>query len=123
VSEGLRQLEETDYLLLIANDKTTHAGKLFDYMATGKPILALTPVDGAIAQILHETQTGWCIEPQDKNAIQRFLTEALDRRTHSADQLKPRWSAIQKYSWPNLVASLVSNTSVSDNTYAHLSSR
>ena len=57
--EGTRRLEETDYLLLIVNDPTAHAGKLFDYLASGKPILALTPPDGEIARILQKTRTGW----------------------------------------------------------------
>jgi glycosyltransferase involved in cell wall biosynthesis len=49
MAKGLRYLEETDFLLLIASDPTSHAGKLFDYFATAKPILALTPPNGEIA--------------------------------------------------------------------------
>jgi glycosyltransferase involved in cell wall biosynthesis len=114
IREGLRGLEESDYLLLIANDKTTHAGKLFDYLATGKPILALTPVDGAIARILRETQTGWCVDPDDKGAIRQALIDAVEWCKEPGKLPQPNWSAIREYAWPNLVASLARKTALTE---------
>ena len=108
--EGLRYLEEADLLLLIAHDRSTHAGKLFDYLATGKPILALSPPDGEIARILRETGTGQCVDPEDRGAIQRALLDAYDRKQAGAPQTAPDWKAIKAYAWPNLVESLARRT-------------
>lgn len=111
-AEGLRYLEETDLLLLIARDPTTHAGKLFDYLATGKPILALSPPDGEIARILRETRTGQCVDPEDRSAIQRALLDAYQRLQCDTPSTAPDWQAIEAYAWPNLVASLARRTGI-----------
>jgi len=39
-AEALRCMEETDYLLLTMSDPTATTGKIYEYMATGKPIVA-----------------------------------------------------------------------------------
>ncbi len=109
-AEGIRYLEESDCLLLIASDPTTHAGKLFDYLATGKPILALTPPDGEIGRVIRETRTGWCVDPADPLAIRAALLD-MDRRLRSGMRtLQPNWEAIRFYSWPQIIARLASYT-------------
>jgi hypothetical protein len=110
--EGLRYLEETDVLLLIARDRTTLAGKLFDYLATGKPILALSPPDGEIARVLRETRTGQCVDPEDQSAIQRALLDAYHRIQSGTPCAEPDWEAIEAYAWPKLVASLARHTGI-----------
>jgi glycosyltransferase involved in cell wall biosynthesis len=98
--QGLRYLEETDFLLLIATDPTSHAGKLFDYLATGKPILALSPPNGEIAKLLRETGAGWCADPYDLEAIQAMLLQAFDRLQAKECLIQPNWDVIRSYSWP-----------------------
>ena len=100
--QGLKYLEETDVLLLIATDPTSHAGKLFEYLATGKPILALSPLDGEIAKVLRQTRAGWCVDPWDRVAIQKVLLQLLDRLDSGERLSDPDWKAIQAYSWPNI---------------------
>lgn len=50
-------------------------GKFFEYLASGKPILALGPCDGDAAQILAETQAGTINEPNDEVGIRRNLLQ------------------------------------------------
>lgn len=66
--EALHLLEETDFLLLPVDSPTAHAGKLFEYLATGKPILALTPPHGEVARMIRETASGWSSDPKDPAA-------------------------------------------------------
>jgi len=103
---GLRYLEETDYLLLIARDPTTHAGKLFDYLATGKPILALTPPEGEIARILRETRTGWVIDPAGIDSVREGLLAAWRRFQDRQHHITPCREAVEAFSWPNLAGRL-----------------
>jgi glycosyltransferase involved in cell wall biosynthesis len=105
--KGLRYLEETDFLLLIASDPTSHAGKLFEYFATAKPILALTPPDGEIAKLLQETRTGWCVDPWDLGAIREMLLQAFDRFKTGEGLTEPNWDAIRTYSWTAIFANFV----------------
>ena len=59
--------------------------KLFEYMASGRPILCIGPTDGDTAKILDETHAGVTVEFNDKakakdsvkTLYQRYLTEGL----------------------------------------------
>jgi len=108
-TKGLRYLEESDYLLLIARDPGTHAGKLFDYLPTGKPILAVTPPGGEIARMLENTKTGWVL-PEDPARLRQAILEAYERWNRGSLAVAPDREAIQAYAWPNLVAGLARQT-------------
>ena len=110
--KGLRYLEETDFLLLIASDPSSHAGKLFDYFATAKPILALTPPDGEIAKLLQETRTGWCVDPWDLEAIREMLLQAFNQFKTGEGLIEPNWDAIRTYSWPAIFANFVTTVGI-----------
>jgi glycosyltransferase involved in cell wall biosynthesis len=117
--QGIRHLEETDCLLLIASDPTTHAGKLFDYLATGKPIFAITPLDGEIARIIREARAGWCVDPNDPCAIANGLLEMYHARGRIRDVV-PNWEFIRSFSRPNIVAGLAQRTGLGGNSDNHL---
>jgi glycosyltransferase involved in cell wall biosynthesis len=102
--QGIRQLQETDFLLLIATDPSSHAGKLFDYFACGKPILALSPLGGEIDRLLRLTRTGWCADPWDRNAIQQMILSACGQLKQSSPAIDPDMDAIREYSWPQILA-------------------
>jgi len=112
-SQALPYLEETDYLLLIVDDPTAHGGKLFDYMATGKPILALSPLDGEVARLIQQTRTGWCVDPRDPAAIRAMIIRAYERFQSGEGPLpEPNWALIRQFAWPSLVAKLVKATAL-----------
>lgn len=64
-------------LLLLEMDKEETKvilpGKLFEYLAARRPILALGPKDGAVEQIIEETQAGVYIELSSEQAIYKQL--------------------------------------------------
>lgn len=101
--EAIRQMEEADYLLLIMADPATQPGKLFEYLATGKPIVALAPTTGAVPLVLQETGAGRCVDAADVPAIAALLrdlaAEVDARRPHTPD-----WEAIRRYERPRLAA-------------------
>ena len=111
--QGLHYLEETDFLLLIATDPTSHAGKLFEYLATGKPILAISPPDGEIGKLLEETGAGWCVDPWDRTAIQTMLLEAFHRLQSGQRLITPNLAAIRSYSWPAIFSTYCDTTGIS----------
>lgn len=98
----LEQMNAT-LLLLVLNDtpnsKGILTGKLFEYMASGRPILAIGPVDGDAAAILKESGSGVCFDFKDVNGIKNYLTEmysmymsgTLNRNNKSVD----KWSRLE----------------------------
>ena len=112
--EAVKQLEECDFLLHMADQKTHHGGKLFDYLATGLPILACTPKDGEVARILKETGAGRTAEAKDVEGIREMLLHAYESLLGgSAQRIEPRWEVVEQYSWPRLVERLLLLTGMS----------
>jgi glycosyltransferase involved in cell wall biosynthesis len=55
------------------------SGKVFEYLAAERPILALVPPDGAAAGLLRDTGAGIVVAPDDIDGIARELTALRDR--------------------------------------------
>jgi hypothetical protein len=102
--EGIKRLEETDFALLIATDASSHAGKLFDYFACGKPILALSPPGGEIDRLLRSTRMGWCADPWDLNAIRQMMLSAYLQFRQTSFPLNPDVEAVRRFSWPFIIS-------------------
>jgi glycosyltransferase involved in cell wall biosynthesis len=51
------------------------SGKVFEYIAVGRPILAAVPPDGAAAELIRETGAGVVAPPDDPDAIRAALEE------------------------------------------------
>ena len=114
-AEGVRLLQEADYLLLPSNDPTAHAGKLFDYLATGLPILAFSPPNGEVGRLLAETGGGVAVDSTDIPAIGNLFLDAfnrLDGKPHGFPT--PNREAIAFYERQNLVARLVGLTGIGE---------
>jgi glycosyltransferase involved in cell wall biosynthesis len=100
--EALVFMEETDVLLLPWSDRINIPGKLFEYLVTGKPILALCYPDSEVARVIHQTASGWCVNPDDIPAIQRVLEE-IEVLGGKYPQNRD-WEAIRRYERPRLAA-------------------
>jgi glycosyltransferase involved in cell wall biosynthesis len=80
-----------DVLLLIIGSgpgsEVVFTGKIFEYMAAGKPVLALVP-EGAAADLLTEAQIGHIVSPDQPDAIAETLTGLFtdwrNRRLHGS---------------------------------------
>jgi glycosyltransferase involved in cell wall biosynthesis len=100
-AEATRYMEETDYLLVTLTDDISLPGKLFEYMATGKPIIAISPENGEVGRILRETGAGWCVDPSRPEALRDLLTR-LGAGTEPP--ICPDWERIRFYERPRMVA-------------------
>jgi glycosyltransferase involved in cell wall biosynthesis len=111
--EAVKQLEECDFLLHMADQKTHHGAKMFDYLATGLPILACTPADGEVARILRECGAGLTAEAKDREDIRRMLLTAWrSLQDGGAARIEPKWDVVEQYSWPCLVERLIRLTGI-----------
>jgi glycosyltransferase involved in cell wall biosynthesis len=97
--EGLRILAESDILLLFANDPQWQPAKLFEYIASRKPILAIAPEDGEAARVIRETATGWTVPPGEAEAIRARVLDLVRRRGNGDGWgIRPSGAAIERYS-------------------------
>jgi glycosyltransferase involved in cell wall biosynthesis len=100
--DSVRFMEESDVLLLPWTDRLNIPGKVFEYLMTGKPILALSYPDSELARVIQETASGWCVNPEDLVAIQRALTEI--HTLGGKYPLARNWEAVRRYERPRLAA-------------------
>ena len=55
------------------------SGKVFEYLAAGRPILAAVPPDGEAAELIRETGAGLVAPPDDVDALRAALAELASR--------------------------------------------
>jgi glycosyltransferase involved in cell wall biosynthesis len=82
--QALELQRDSDVLLLLIPDaggrgKGVLSGKVFEYLAAERPILALVPPDGAAAELIQETGAGVVAPPDDVDAIEAALRELHER--------------------------------------------
>jgi glycosyltransferase involved in cell wall biosynthesis len=81
---AIRYMLETTALLLIIPDHSSSkcilTGKLFEYIASGKPLICLGPKDGDAAEIIAVTSSGTTIDHNDSASIRQFLKQVKDHR-------------------------------------------
>lgn len=65
--------------------KAVLPGKLFEYLASGRPVLGIGQADGAMSIILNETRTGTVLEWEDKAGIEEYVGQCWER--HQAGNL------------------------------------
>ncbi|MBV8396311.1 MAG: glycosyltransferase [Actinobacteria bacterium] len=81
-SLGLQRDSEALLLLIPEADgrgRGVLSGKVFEYLAAERPILALVPTDGAAARLLEETGASVVVAPEDVEGTVRALTDLRDR--------------------------------------------
>ena len=81
---ALELQRDSEALLLLIPDaggrgRGVLSGKVFEYLAAERPILAAVPPDGAAAELLRDTGAGVVVAPDDVEGMVRELTSLRDR--------------------------------------------
>lgn len=88
-AEALRMMRATEGLLLFLGDsrfcEQAISGKTYEYLRTGRPILAVA-YEGGVKQLIEEGKAGWVVHPEDTEGIKRALKAFL---THTSVDGKP----------------------------------
>lgn len=102
--EAINFMMSSSLLLLIIPDhhsnKSILTGKLFEYIASGKPVLCLGPEDGDAAEIISSSVTGFTADYNDIESIKNYLIK-VSNNTYKATP-----EAIQDYSRSTLTKKL-----------------
>ena len=59
--------------------KAVLPGKLFEYLASQRPILGIGQPDGAMAMIVNETRTGTVIDWEDRKGLTQYIEQCWER--------------------------------------------
>jgi glycosyltransferase involved in cell wall biosynthesis len=101
-AQALKYMEDTDYLLLTMTNDISVPGKLFEYMATGKTILAVTAPGSEVDRILRDTAAGISAPPDDPDAIRKMLLLAFDAWRSGKKLIERTGQPVQRYERPRL---------------------
>ncbi len=97
--ESLRLQRDSDALLLLIPEaggrgRGVLSGKVFEYLAAERPVLAVVPPDGAAAELVRETGAGVVAGPDDVPGIRDALLELHSRWREgglNGTPLTPEW--------------------------------
>jgi len=99
--ESISFLLGADLLLLIIGSgvgaKNFYTGKIFEYIYTGVPILALAPEDGAAAGVIRDTKTGYVVDSLDESGISKQIAELYKAWDQKQLQIQPDQDVVQQY--------------------------
>jgi glycosyltransferase involved in cell wall biosynthesis len=79
-------------------------GKAFEYLATGRPVLALTEPDGELGRLIQQVGGGVTVSPGDPGHLDRVVTDALLGRSLAVPPRK--LAALEAFERPALARRL-----------------
>jgi len=110
-SDALTYVEETDCLLLTMTNDISLPGKLYEYLASRKPIIALSPAGSEVDRFMRETKAGWSLEYRDPTSIRLLLSDLARQKKKTGRLSFPGASPeiVARYSRPVLVSKYAGN--------------
>ena len=98
--ESVSWLLSADLLLLMigrkAGSEVVTTGKIYEYMASMKPILAIIP-PGIASELIREARAGYVIDPEDIQGIRNMIVELFGRWQANALSISPNTEFIAHY--------------------------
>lgn len=85
--------------------KAVLPGKLFEYIASGRPVLGIGQKDGAMSMIMDDTGAGVVLEWEDKASMELFIDGCWER--HIKGELKASGADISRFTRRNLTRRMV----------------
>jgi glycosyltransferase involved in cell wall biosynthesis len=99
--ESVRQLLLADTLLLVVDecDESDEVvpGKVYEYIGSGRPVLAVAPETSAIAELIAETRSGYVAHQSNISGIARAFLALYNDHVHGTESLLPDRAAIERY--------------------------
>jgi glycosyltransferase involved in cell wall biosynthesis len=105
-NEVIIEQQKSKVLLLLVNNtpnsKGILTGKIFEYMMSGSPILAIGPKDGDLASLLNETKAGRICDFDNQEELENIVIKLFQQYSFNTPH-----SNIEKYSRHSLTKELV----------------
>ena len=90
----------TALLLYVPSSSLAPSGKLFEYLASGRPVLCLTGPDNLASRLVQEWNAGVVADPHDEGAIEQAVLSLWQRWQDDGlgDQEDVRRKTLERYS-------------------------
>ncbi len=109
-NQVVEEQRKSHVLLLFVNNtpnaKGVLTGKLFEYLASGRPILAVGPEDGDSAKIIDETKSGIVVDFGDKEKMKSVIMDFYQKYKDNQLVIK-RSELVERFSRRNLAKEYV----------------
>jgi glycosyltransferase involved in cell wall biosynthesis len=117
--EAIRYIKSSALLLLIVGkkieknkeygnhlyDRTSVTGKLFEYLASGNPILALAG-EGSVKRIITETDSGCVVDPEDVEGIKEAILSFYRFYKQGKLKIRPKQKVLRSFQRKKLTGDL-----------------
>ncbi len=108
---SLRLLRAADLCLLLIGDEPQArgmlTGKLFEYLGSGTPILAIAPTDGEAAEAIARCRSGWTHAPDDAAGLRERVRDLWHRyRRGERHFTEPNPAGVARFSRRNLAGEM-----------------
>ena len=91
-------LMSSDVLLLLITSKENLTGKMFEYFASQKPIIAISPIDGLASKLIRSINAGIVIPPRNIELIKKAILLYYNRWINKKLLQSPNYSEkIEKF--------------------------
>jgi glycosyltransferase involved in cell wall biosynthesis len=108
--DTITELNRAEVLLLILREgeggKNIAPGKIYEYINSNRPILALAPKDGVAAEIVEKTETGIVCETTNVAQIKSGLERLYMNWKKNEFHIRPNYAIINNYSRKTLTQRL-----------------
>lgn len=108
--KSIEKLLESDALLFIIGAgkgaENFYSGKVFEYMNTNRPIIALVPEAGVAADVIRETKTGLIAETTDVPKIKEVVYSLYNNWKSDNNVFQPNWERIKDFERKELTRQL-----------------
>ena len=107
--EALSHMINSHILILLISsggaNNNVLTGKIFEYMASGTPILALVP-DGIAKRLIEESRTGFTVDPDNAEALSEKIYELYQKWESGKLTTNPNWDVIKRYERKSITQAL-----------------
>ena len=111
-NECIKRQLQSDILVLIEGTgrgaDAFYTGKIFEYMNTGRPVLAILPENGAAADLVRKTGIGTVAHTDNVNAIKSAILNYYKNWCDGKLEFTPDRNEIEKYERKELTKELAS---------------
>lgn len=99
---NLENLRNKSHLLLLLQDSSIstigdYSGKIFEYIASGIPILAITNPNSVVVNLVNSTKTGITVD-SDVISISRIILKLYNNFINCDLDFAPNWDEVNRYS-------------------------
>lgn len=96
-SEALNAMNDANYVLLISHDRLNISAKFYDYLGSGKPILACIHPEGDLRRMLEDLRVGWWADSRQVQSMRQLFVNAALRGNSLLTSFQPDLAKIGQY--------------------------